>query len=82
MHVEIVFANSGKIITYGTGEYKIVRSGIHDDGTPYVELDPANQELAERIRAEIRAKGNLTIRIGGVNRLVLGNDEYPIRRWQ
>lgn len=79
--MEVIFANTGKIITYNDGEYKIISSGIRADGIPYVELDPGNQELSDRMCAEIRRHGNLTIRIGGIYRLVLGEDEYPIRRW-
>ena len=78
--MKIVFANSGKRIAYNGGEFKIVESGVRQDRTPYVVLDPENDELAERMRAEIRNHGNLTIRVGGRMRLVLGDDEYVISR--
>lgn len=79
--MRVIFANSGNKITYGDGVYEIVESGIHEDGTPYVELKPPNEELVGRMCEEIRKHGSLTIRIGGRFRLVLGDDEYPIRKW-
>jgi hypothetical protein len=75
--MEIKFANSGKRIHYNGAEFKIINSGIAGDGTPYVHLEPENEELADRMREEIRKHGNLTVRIGGTQRLVLGDDEYP-----
>lgn len=78
--VETIFANSGSRIIYKGSEYKILNSGIYTDKSPFVELEPENEELAVRICEEISKEGRLTIRIRGHYCLVLGNDEYPYLR--
>jgi hypothetical protein len=78
--MEVHFANSGKRVIYKGTEHKIINSGIAADNVPYVELDPPNDELQARMCAQIRRDGNLTVRIGGNPRLVLGEDEYPYLR--
>ncbi len=78
--MEISFANSGNRIIYNGSEHKIVNSGIDACDEPYVELDPPNHELHARMCAQIRADGNLTVRIGGISRLVLGDDEFTYLR--
>lgn len=80
MNMPTIFANSGKRILYADVEHTIVKSGIDGGGEPYVQLDPPNEELEGRIVDEIRDKGNLTVRIGATDKLVLGDDEYPYFR--
>lgn len=76
--METHFANTGKIIDYKGAKFKIINSGRSNEGVPYVNLDPENKELANRMCAEIRQNGNLTVRIGGIQLLVLGEDEYAL----
>lgn len=78
--MEVHFANSGKRIIYKGSEHKIVNSGIGAADVPYVELDPPNDELQDRMCDQIRKDGRLTVRIGGTPRLVLGDDQYPYLR--
>lgn len=80
MSIPTIFANSGRRIQYGDVEHRIVKSGIDDNGSPYVEINPPNKEIEQRIVDEIRTKGNLTVRIGATYKLVLGDDEYPYFR--
>ena len=72
-----IFANSGKKIDYNGVIHKIKQSGISDNDEPYVELEPENDELQNRMIEAIRKKGALTIIMGGRHQLELGLDKYP-----
>lgn len=78
MFSETVIANSGKVIEYKGKEIKIVNSGISRDGTPYVELDPPNDELHRKMCEELEQHGNFTVILGSPNRIRLGKAKYPI----
>ncbi len=72
-----IFTNTGRRIEYEGKEYEIVACGISDRRVPYVKLKPHNRELARRMREAILRNGNLTIRLGDSQRLVLGKDQFP-----
>jgi hypothetical protein len=75
---ETIIANGGKIIEFEGAEIKIVKSGIARNGTPYVELDPPNKTLKNKMVDELKMHGNFTVRLGNPNRIVLGKNSYPI----
>jgi hypothetical protein len=64
------------MIEYEGERYTIMRTGVSSAGVPFIELEPKNEELAQRIRNEIEKNGTLKVHFGGVSRLILGNDEY------
>ncbi len=80
MMLPTIFANSGNRIAYADAEHTILHSGIASDGEPYVELEPPNPELRQRMIEQIRQHGNLRVRLGCPDMLVLGEDEYPYFR--
>jgi len=52
---------------------------MRPDGSPSITLDPENDELEQRILAELKERaGFLKIEPGGTYRLTLGDDTFEI----
>jgi len=72
-------ALSGKTIDYKGLRVKIRGVGMRPDGSPSITLDPENDELEQRILAELKERaGFLKIEPGGTYRLTLGDDTFEI----